>query len=314
MEHIQVSEIPHLENAVLIGAFSGWNDAASAATWAVKFLINQWEATQFAEIDPEYFFDFTDRRPNVRVSGGNLRRISWPTNRFFAHKAEQTETGSTGRDAILLLGEEPHLHWKAFVREALEVCQACGVTEMTLLGSLVAEVPHTIPVNISGAATQTAMLRRLDAAGIQRAQYEGPTGILSVLQDFARRDGLTTSSLWGTVPHYVSASPNLPVSEALLGAVDGVHHFSLRLNELSRAARRFTQRVSSLVAEDPEVSAYVHELEERVTNGELTVTPEDASGIHRVPVDGELPTPEEAINDVEEWLRHTRGDDDDPLD
>jgi len=313
MEHIQLSEIPQLENALLIGAFSGWNDAASAATWAIKFLVNQWESTQFAEIDPDYFFDFTERRPTTRITGGNLRRLTWPANRFFAHKAERTDEGLIGRDTILLLGDEPHLHWKTFVGEVLQLCQSAGVTEMTLLGSLVAEVPHTAPVPVSGAATQPAMLRRLDTAGIQRAQYEGPTGILSVLQDSGRREGFITSSIWGTVPHYVSASPNLPVSEALLGALNSIHHFDLRLHDLSRAARRFTQRVSSLVAEDPEVSAYVRELEERNESGDLGISPEDASGIHKVPLGGELPTPEEAINEIEEWLRQTREDDDDTL-
>lgn len=310
MGHVHMSEVPDLENALLVGAFAGWNDAASAATWAIKFLINQWEATPFADIDPEDFYDFTESRPQTRVTGGAVRRLSWPANRFYVHRAERTEAGPTQRDIVLLLGEEPHMRWKTFAQDVLDVCRQCQVEEVMLLGSLIAEVPHTAPVQVAGTAGEAAVLRRMDGAGVERATYEGSTGILTVIQDAARKDGFGTASLWGTAPHYVSATPNLPVSEALLDKLDGIYDFGLRLGDLSRAARRFTQRVSSLVAEDPEVSAYVQELERKGSSDALPGMPlaSDASGIHRIPTDGELPSPEQAIQDVEEWLRQFRED------
>lgn len=305
-----MSEVPDVENALLIGAFAGWNDAASAATWAVKFLINQWEATPFADIEPELFYDFTETRPQVRILSGSIRRVSWPSNRFYVHRAERTPDGPHGRDVVLLLGEEPQHRWKSFSQQVLDVCRQCRVEEMVLLGALIGEVPHTAPIDISGTASNAATLRRMDSTGIERATYEGSTGILTVIHDTARREGIGAASLWGTAPHYVSATPNLPVSEALLDKLDALYHFDLRLGDLTRAARRFTARVSSLVASDPEVSAYVRELEQRQSADERSGTPlaSDASGIHRVPVDGELPSAEQAIQDVEDWLRRFRSD------
>ncbi|MGZ3583358.1 MAG: PAC2 family protein [Ktedonobacterales bacterium] len=308
MEHVQISEVPDLENALLIGAFAGWNDAASAATWAVKFLINQWEASQFAEIDPEIFYDFTETRPRVRITGGSVRRLTWPANRFYVRKAERTEEGPQQRDLVLLLGEEPQLRWKTYAQEVLEVCQRCNVKDVALLGALVAEVPHTLPVRISGTASEQKVLRRMERAQIERANYEGTSGILTVVQDLVRRNGMSTVSLWGTAPHYVSATPNLPVSEALLEKLSAHYSLDLRLQDLEKAARRFTARVTSLVAADPEVSAYVRELEQRTieegSEGTLgTPLAGDASGVHRIPMDGELPTAEQAIQDIEAWLR-----------
>jgi hypothetical protein len=312
MEHIHITEVPELENALLIGAFSGWNDAASAATWAVKFLINQWEATPFADIEPELFYDFTEARPRVRINSGSVRRLSWPANRFYVQRSRQREEGLPRRDVVLLLGEEPQLRWKTFAQEVLDVCRQCQVEEVVLLGSLVAEVPHTAPVQISGTAGDPVRLRQMEAAQVERAVYEGATGILTVIQDAARKDGFTASSLWGTAPHYVSATPNLPVSEALLEKLDGLYSFNLRLTDLARAARRFTARVTSLVDEDPEVSAYVRDLERRTGEGTNAqsgmMIAGDASGIHRIPLDGELPSGEEAVQDVEEWLRQFRTD------
>ncbi len=379
MEHVQITKQLRLERAILIGAFAGWNDAASAATWAVKFLVNHWDAQPFAEIDPEEFYDFTEARPTVRISGGALRRLSWPSNRFYVyrpkqsgksdaldrlmglasgnghsrnghsspHKGDETpklltptdlpdtisarsdvtpitpitpqtaeekqavlqESGP--RDVILLLGEEPHLRWRTFANEIVALCKELHVEEVVLLGSLVAEVPHTAPVQISGVTSRSHLLSRLQEANVERANYSGPTGMLTALQDAARKEGIATTSLWGSAPHYVSATPNLPVSEALLRKLNSLYSLDLRLGELTHAAQRFTRRVSTLVAEDPDVSAYVRELEQRTSSsGGRSPFNEgsfsDASGIHRIPMDGELPSPEEAVQDVEDWLRRFR--------
>lgn len=318
MEHVRVSELPVTERATLIAAFNGWNDAADAATWAIKFLVNQWDANSFAEIDSEEFFDFTQTRPTIRVNRGMLRRVSWPANRFYIAQTKiQTEADSTDTnastqpagDVILLLGDEPHLRWRTFAREVLDVARLCHVEDIIILGALVAEVPHTAPVQISGAATTEEYLKRMEQCGVERTRYSGPSGIVAVLQDMARTQAIPTVSLWGTAPHYVSATPNLPVSEALLRKLDLLKGFQLQLKELSRAAQRFTQRVSSLVADDPTATAYVHDLEARGAPPEQPdepVIPFDASGIHKIPKDGELPTGEQAIEGAEQWLRRIR--------
>jgi proteasome assembly chaperone (PAC2) family protein len=314
MDYVDMQEVPDLDNAILIGAFAGWNDAASAATWAIKFLINQWEATPFAEIEPENFFDFSETRPRIRINNGAIRRLSWPSNRFYVHRADHSEPTRQKRDIVLFLGEEPQQRWKTFSQALLDVCRQCQVEEIVFLGALIGEVPHTAPVQVIGTASEAALLRRMDRNDIERANYEGATGILAVVQDAARRGDFRTVSLWGTAPHYVSATPNLPVSEALLEKLDMLYHFELHLGDLSRAAKRFTARVTSLVADDPEVSAYVHELEQRAP-GDANSSPSgslpaitDASGIHHIPLDGGLPSPEQAIQDVENWLRQFRTD------
>jgi HEPN domain-containing protein len=306
MDELHFSKLPELDHAVLVGAFAGWNDAASAASWAVKFLVNHWDATQFADVDPDTFYDFTETRPRVRISAGSPRQLTWPSTRFYYYRAPREEGVAVGRDVVLLLGEEPQLRWKAYSRVVMDLCERCHVEDVVLLGALVAEVPHTVPVQVAGVSTLTSSLRRMGQLDVELANYEGPTGILSVIQEASRKAGLTTSSLWGSAPYYVSATPNLPVAEALLRKLDGLYGFGLRLHELARAARRFNQRVSSLVAEDSEVAAYVRELEQRLG----TPSSEGGSGPRRVVLPGDdeepLPSAEEAIEDVEAWLRRFR--------
>jgi len=311
MEHVEFAELPQLENALLIAAFGGWNDAASAGTWAIEFLSNQWETAEFAEMDPEPFYDFSETRPQVRVSNGAVRRVTWPEITFSYGKAPRTGAALAPRDVILLHADEPQLKWKTFTRAIVEVCKRCNVTDMALLGALVGEVPHTTPVQIFGTSSEVAILRRMERRGVGRANYEGPTGILTIIHDAARRAGLAASSLWGTAPHYVSATPNLPVAEALLEKLAAIYRLDLNLGDLDQAARRFTARVSSLVAADPEVSAYVRELEERAPGESgpsgMRLAGEGTS-VRGGRASGELPSPEEAIRDAEDWLRRFRGE------
>src|SRR5215831_19362212 len=149
MEHARISQVPALDHAILIAAFAGWNDAASAATWAIKFLINHWEATAFAEIEPDDFYDFSATRPQVRITNGAIRRLTWPANRFYVHRTDRS-SGQPGQ---------------------------CHVEDVVLLGALVAEVPHTAPVHVRGAASTAPLLRRMERSSVERANYEGVTGI-----------------------------------------------------------------------------------------------------------------------------------------
>jgi proteasome assembly chaperone (PAC2) family protein len=310
MDGLRISKHPDLDRAVLVGAFAGWNDAATAASWAVKFLVNQWDATQFADVDPDEFYDFTETRPRVRVSSGSLRQFTWPATRFYYHQAPRENDEPAGRDVVLLLGEEPQLRWQAFSRTVMDLCRRFNVADIVLMGALVAEVPHTVPVQVSGVSNHAPWLRQMAENGIERVTYDGPTGILSALQEAGRKDGLKATSLWAVAPYYVSATPNLPVAEALLRKLDGLYGFGLRLQDLSRAAKRFNQRVSSLVAEDSDVSAYVRELERRAGGEGSLDAPAERPSLPSISpytaAEQDLPSAEEAIQDVEAWLRRFR--------
>jgi hypothetical protein len=311
MDELRISKLPELEHAILIGAFAGWNDAASAASWAVKFLVNQWDATQFADVEPDGFYAFTETRPRIRVVAGASRQLIWPATRFYFHRVDREAGGPPGRDVVLLLGEEPQLRWKAFSRVLLALCEQCHVDDVVLLGAVAGEVPHTLPVQVSGLSNRQAVLRRMAELGMDPVSYEGPTGIVGTFVEASRKAGLSATSLWATAPYYVSATPNLPVSEALLRKLDGLYGFDLRLHDLARAAKRFNQRVSSLVAEDSDVAAYVRDLERKAgSDGDSLPDPESPlAASTEVPADldrEDLPSPEDAVREVEALLRRFR--------
>jgi proteasome assembly chaperone (PAC2) family protein len=232
----------------------GWNDAASAATTALEAVAVSLDSEVIARIDPEEFFDFQDNRPTVRLTAGQTRRIEWPANTLIAAPAPTAE-----RDMILLSGTEPSLKWRTFTELVVGAAERLGAEMVITLGALIADVPHTRPVPITGLATDRELVERL---GLSRSKYEGPTGIVGVLHDACRRHGLTSASLWAAVPHYVAAVPNPKAALALLRRLEGLTNVAIEASELEEATERFDEQIDRAVAANPEIEELVQRLEQ----------------------------------------------------
>ena len=247
------SERPALRRPVLVAAFSGWNDAGDAASAAVDFISARFEPEVIARIDPDEFTDYTSTRPTVRLREGRTREIDWPETTISA----ATVPGAEG-DLAILQGAEPSLRWQRYSKAVVEVAQTLDARMVITLGSLLADVPHTRPVSVTGIASDAALVDRL---GFEHTSYEGPTGIVGVLQHTCTAAEIPSVSLWASVPHYVAAAPNPKVALALVRAFEGAAGVVVDASELESAAEDYEQQVTAAVASDPEVKAFVERLE-----------------------------------------------------
>ena len=273
---------PELRRPVLVAGFEGWNDAASAASEAAGWLTRQFGATKVASMDPEEHFDFQSARPTVELVDGVTRDLTWPANEFFAVPVD-------ARDLVVLRGVEPNLRWPSFCREVLGVAGETGCEMVVTLGALLADVPHTRPVRVTGATTDPDLMANLH---LQRSRYEGPTGIVGVLHDTARATGIASASLWAPVPHYVSTPPNPLATRALLDRLGHLLGTAFELGELDDLSEAWQTRVDEVVSQDDDVRSYVGQLEERYDTEAET----------------DVPSGEGLADEVEQFLRD-RGDD-----
>jgi proteasome assembly chaperone (PAC2) family protein len=258
-------EPPSLRSPVFVAAFAGWNDAATAATTAVEAVAIGLETEVVARVDPEEFFDFQVNRPTIRLTDGQTRHVEWPSNALVAARAPGAE-----RDLILLSGIEPNLRWRTFSDAILDAARAMGAEMVITLGSLIADVAHTRSVPITGLASTAELVDRL---GLDRSNYEGPTGVVGVLHDACRKRGIDSASLWAAVPHYVAAVPNPKAALALLRRLEGLTGISVDASELEDAMSRFDEQVDRAVSANPEIEELVRRLEEE--QGELFSDSED---------------------------------------
>jgi proteasome assembly chaperone (PAC2) family protein len=278
-------ERPELRAPVMVCAFKGWNDAGEAATAALSYIRGSFEARDVAEIDPEEFYDFTAVRPTVRLTDGDVRKIEWPENKVSVAPVQ----GADG-DLVLFHGVEPSLRWRRFTDDVIGVARELGVSMVITLGALLADVPHSRPVAISGITSDEALIERL---GFEPPSYEGPTGIVGVIQRACAEAGLPAVSLWASVPHYVAASPNPKVALALVRAFEGATSLAVDGGELEEAAEDYERQVTAAVASDPEVKAFVERLE----------TAMDEVTAENPPDEGQLPSADTIARDFQRFLR-----------
>jgi proteasome assembly chaperone (PAC2) family protein len=249
-----------LRSPILLAAFRGWNDAGDAASFAATHLGRTLAAEKIASIDPEEFYDFQAVRPEVRLVDGMTREINWPANEFWASR------GHAGHDLLLFVGTEPNLRWRMFSELVVGVARKYGVQLVVTFGALLADVAHSRPVPITGTAADPALVERL---GLTRSGYEGPTGIVGVLNDAFGKNGIDSASLWAAVPHYLAVTPNPKAALALIRKATELIGVDAETQELERATAAYEKRVSEMVAGDEDVEAYVKLLEQRTDNQAL---------------------------------------------
>lgn len=260
VDHVRWRSRPTLDRPVLVAAFEGWNDAGDAASGAVRYLIDRYDADIVADIDAEEFFDFTTSRPQAEIDDDGVRQIVWPTTDVYTASLP----GDAG-DVVLLIGAEPQLKWRTFCAQVTGIAQELDCRLVVILGALVAEVPHSRPVPVVGTVTDPSLEVGL---GLPPSTYQGPTGVVGVLSAACREAGIPAASLWAAVPTYVPTAPSPKAVLALLEHTAEVLGTWMPTTDLEIASAAYERQVTELVEEDDETSDYVTQLEERHDAGD----------------------------------------------
>jgi proteasome assembly chaperone (PAC2) family protein len=262
---------PSLRRPVLVAAFGGWNDAGDAASAAVEFIRARFEPSEIA-----------------RLVDSHTREIDWPTTTIAA-----AEVPGADNDLVIVQGPEPALRWRRYCETVVTIAQELDVRRVVTLGSLLADVPHSRPVHVTGIGSDVSLLDRL---GFSPTTYEGPTGITGVLNYEAAQMGMPSISLWASVPHYVAAAPNPKVALALVRAFEGAAGLAVDATDLEQAAEDYERQVNAAVASDPEVKAFVERLESAMDE----VTEDDT-------IEPNIPSADMIASDFQRFLRQRRG-------
>ncbi|MEY3354436.1 MAG: hypothetical protein RLZZ16_1238, partial [Actinomycetota bacterium] len=259
MNHYEVMEadweaVGPLRDPVLVIALRGWFDVAGVATGALEWCIQERSVTVVASIDPDPFFDFTQERPETFIDEDGDRHIRWPENDFLVVRFPE---GS--RDLVLMSGVEPHLHWTTFADCIVEAAQQLKCSVVVTVGAAAEGVPHTRSPQVFGSTTNGALARRL---GLSRPQYQGPTGVVGVIQERLDREGLTGVALRVGVPHYLSNAQHPKSSAALLRHLEHVLGVPTSHGMMYEEIQRWEELHDAAVDGDQQTEHYVKMLEE----------------------------------------------------
>jgi len=243
----------NLRKPVMISAFEGWNDAGESASGALTHLLASWTHHKLAALDPEEFYDFQVNRPSIKIDEQVVREIVWPNTIIF-----EVSTPHLPHDFLIVRGIEPSMRWQTFTNLILDLADDYEVSLSVALGGLLADSPHSRPITVSASGSHPDVASRL---GVEISRYEGPTGIVGIIQDAAHKRGIDAVSLWAAVPHYVSSPPCPKASLALINALEDFLEISIPLGDLPERSEAWERQVDEMANEDAEVGDYVKQLE-----------------------------------------------------
>jgi len=273
-----------LDNPVVITAFEGWNDAGEAATSAVKYFLDRFNAIKIGTIESEEFFDFTISRPVIEIPD-EQREIIWPATDIYVAKMSDSK-----HDLIIIVGHEPQLRWRTFTDQIIEIASISSSHMVITVGSLLTDIPHSRPVKVFGSSDDSDLAQRLN---LPPSTYEGPTGIVGVVNSVLREKGMSSMSLWAGVPSYVSGANSPKAALALVERLAEVLQIGIACTDLEIASAAYERQINELVAEDMDTAEYVNQLEEDFDN-KSEVEEQDGN-------------PELLVSEVEDFLRNQTG-------
>jgi predicted ATP-grasp superfamily ATP-dependent carboligase len=260
-----VERRPELRDPVLVVALSGWVDAGLAGAGAIAYLVEQLQTIKrFGHIDLSDVMDLQQVRPTVRLLDGVTRTIEWPTVQLVA--------GSAGRDLVVVYGPEPSTRWRTITDEIVGLARELGVGMAVTLGGIPTPMSHRRPIRVLATATRHSLLQEV---GGSRPDYNGPTGLQTVLQVALGDAGIPAVGLWAQVPHYVSTTASPAAARALLERLRDVAGVTIDLGPLDAQVDAYRERLEESISERPDVAEIVQQLEaneDQVPNGEDLVS------------------------------------------
>ena len=250
--------MPIFSQRTLIVAFEGWNDAAEAATQAVKTIVDQIDAEPVQSIDPEEYCEFHYARPQVYFDEAGERQIRWPATELLVPGATAIAERPELANLYFMLGIEPSLRWRAFLAEVLEIIEDRDIQAVVFVGSMIADVPHSRPIQVLTFSQHEDVRLQLD---IEKSDYEGPVGILTVISQALEEQNLPTVNLWAQVPAYVHQSPSPKVTLALITELERILKLQFDHGSLAEEAFAWERGIDEIAEADEDMSGYIQQLE-----------------------------------------------------
>lgn len=269
----------------MVLALNGMFDAGKASTDAATWIRDHCDTELVAELDPEELYNFSDSRPVVSFDENGERVIRWPTVKFYGCHTDGI------RDVLVAVGTEPQFRWSWFSDSVLSIARQSLSGMLVTMGSTLAMTPHTRPARTIASSGDPVLASRMQ---LRAPTYEGPTGVIGVVNQRLETKAFPVMSLRVEVPHYVPGSPSPKSTQSLLRRLQQLTRIPTRYEEMDGAVQDWMEQVDAAVAADEESRVYLAQLEERVDGDEER-----------------LPSGDDMAGELEAYLRELGSSDDD---
>ena len=258
---IKIRKLPALKNPLLIVGFDGWGNALKISSGMAAYLTRTFKAQPFAELDPDLFFRYDEKRPVVHIEEGVFKSLSPPGGTFYA-----AQTAPDGRGLVILKSDEPSLRWFAFVEELFALCSRLHIETIITLGSMYDHVLHTDRI-ISAVTSSADLFSMLKQKGVNAISYQGPSAIHSTIHSEAVKKGIASISLWCHCPYYLQGTTHFGLLAHLGKRLSAIGGFELNIEDLETSWEKLNIQIEHLIENNPELQAMISELRKAKVRG-----------------------------------------------
>ena len=287
---------PPLRSPYLICGLNGWLNSGDVAVGGIKYLIEQFKAKLFAEINTPRFHVYQipgvhNARPVFKMEDGVIKETDFPKNQFY-----YAGNPSSEHDIILFLGTEPNLYWEEYGDTVLALAQNFKVTRVFTFGAIYDRSPYNREPKITCTCTNDNIRDQLGNYSVTMSSREGMATInLMLLYAFQKHD-IDGVNLTVRVPYYPEFNVGLDYSprsvKAILERFNNLMKLGLNFNNLDKEISEIESKLDSIRKKNTEFNTYMEELEKNYTE-----TP------YQEPFDI---SPDEALKFAEELLKDNR--------
>ena len=194
-----------LRRPVLVAAFEGWNDAADAATLRRR---SGSPGTATARARRPHRPRGPHRLPGPAAAGASSSTASPGRSRGRSRRSRSRATPSA--TSWCSAASSRRTGGSRSAARCSTSATATGCEMVVTFGALLADVPHTREVRVTGTATDPELIAATRRSS-RRATRARP-GSSACCTTRAAADGIPSVSLWAPVPHYIASPPNPPAS------------------------------------------------------------------------------------------------------
>lgn len=289
-------EVPR--GLALVVALTGFVDSGGAVAQISEYLLDELEHRDVVVFDNDELLDYRARRPIMVFEETRITEYRRPQ---LALRLAHDELGAP---FLLLTGYEPDFRWERFVDAIVDLIERYGVASTTWVHAIPMPVPHTRPINVTVSGTRDELI---DAYSVWRPRTQVPGNVLHLLEYRLTTAGHPIAGFVLLVPHYLADTEFPSAAVTALESITAATGLLFPTDSLREDGREFLARIEAQVEENGELARLVGDLEKRhdsyMEDNPLRSPLTDE--------DGELPSADSIAAELEKFLAHRQGADDD---
>jgi proteasome assembly chaperone (PAC2) family protein len=264
-EALDIKNKPRLRAPYMICGIDGWLNSGDVSTGGVQYLIKQFQAIKFAEMDTARYHIYQISgeegiRLPFKMEDGLIVETHFPKNEFY-----YATNPNSDHDLIFLLGTEPNLHWEEYTNTVVSLAKDLGAVRLHTMGGIMDRTPYTRWPRITCTCTGPKVKEEMEQYNIIFSTREGSASFNLMMLYSCMQQRLDGVNLTVRVPYYPEFNIGMQYcpksTRAILIRYNHLMQLGVNFEELDTTIQELDGKLDFVRQQNPQFNTYIEELE-----------------------------------------------------